>query len=303
MIKIHILCPTYMDSKSLKLLIENLEIEILNIRELNYELFFWAVDDSAGLDVELRNINNLKILLPRFNLGHARALVFGLRKLAKEISDDDLVVTMDSDGEDRPEDVPNLINDLIQNSKDIIAAKRTKRSEGIFFKIFYFAFKVLFRILTGKVICSGNFVAWRGKYLIKIINHPYFDLSYSSSVVVLTREISYVPCERGSRYFGKSKMNFTSLIMHGLRMLMPFLDVITVRALIFFSIFFGISITVGLIIIYFKTFTYYAIPGWSSQLLSMMIILSTVCAGNFFILFTLYSQSSGAGLRNIERDL
>jgi hypothetical protein len=224
------------------------------------------------------------------------------RKLTKEICNDDIVVTLDSDGEDRPEDVPILINDLMQKAKNITAAMRTKRSESFFFKCSYIAFKGFFRVLTGKVICSGNFIAWRGEYLIKIINHPYFDLSYSSSAVVLSKDISYVPCERGTRYFGKSRMNLTSLIMHGLRMLMPFLDVITVRALLFFSMVFGMSFLVGLIIIYFKFFTTHAIPGWSSQLLSMMIILSIVCAGNFFILFTLYSQSSGAGLRNIERD-
>ena len=97
-------------------------------------------------------------------------------------------------------------------------------------------------------------------------------------------------------------MNFTSLIMHGLRMLMPFLDIITVRALIFFGVFFLLSLFIGAIILYFKFFTIFAIPGWSSQLFAVMIVLSIISAGNFFILFTLYSQSSGAGLRNIEKD-
>lgn len=302
MTKIHILCPTFMDSQSLSTLIEKIRIAKNNSTYSNLDLLLWAVDDSAGYDIKLKQINNLNLLIPNFNLGHARAIVFGLRKIINDVSEDDIIVTLDSDGEDGPEDITKLLDEVFINKKEICAAKRIKRSEGLVFRLSYVFFRLFFRFLTGRVICSGNFIAWRGSYLKKIIYHPYFDLCYSSTAVVLSKNISYVPCNRGSRYYGKSKMNFTSLIMHGLRMLMPFLDVITVRALIFFGVFFLLSLFIGAIILYFKFFTIFAIPGWSSQLFAVMIVLSIISAGNFFILFTLYSQSSGAGLRNIEKD-
>lgn len=48
-----------------------------------------------------------------FNLGHQDATVYGLRRLASQIAESDLVVTMDSGGEDRPEDVPRLLAPLL----------------------------------------------------------------------------------------------------------------------------------------------------------------------------------------------
>lgn len=302
MAKVHILCPTFMDSQSLNAVIEKTRVAMNNSIYSNLELVLWAVDDSAGYDIKLKEINDLKLLTPNFNLGHARAIVFGLRKIINDVCEDDLIVTLDSDGEDNPEDIIKLLDEIFIKKKEICAAKRIKRSEGLIFRLSYVFFKLFFRFLTGRIICSGNFIAWRGCYLKKIIHHPYFDLCYSSTVVVLSKNISYVPCNRGFRYFGKSKMNFTGLIMHGLRMLMPFLDVITVRALIFFGMFFLLSLLIGSFILYLKFFTIYAIPGWSSLLLAVMIVLSIISAGNFFILFTLYSQSSGAGLRNIDKD-
>lgn len=49
-----------------------------------------------------------------YNLGHQGAIVLGLRKLAGIIDDNDIVVTMDSDGEDSPEDIPSLVAPLLK---------------------------------------------------------------------------------------------------------------------------------------------------------------------------------------------
>ena len=52
---------------------------------------------------------HVTVLQPPFNLGHQRALVYALRKALPQIADEDAVVTLDADGEDRPEDLPRLL--------------------------------------------------------------------------------------------------------------------------------------------------------------------------------------------------
>jgi len=91
-----------------------------------------VIDDSAGTDDEVGRLTGLadvEVLTPPFNLGHQRAIVFGLRHLASTLGPDDIVVTMDSDGEDQPIDVPRLVHALVESRRPLALARRTKRSD------------------------------------------------------------------------------------------------------------------------------------------------------------------------------
>ena len=110
-------------------------------------------------------------------------------------------------------------------------ARRTKRKESARFKVMYFTFRIMFRTLTGMTVRSGNYAAYRGWLARRMLRHPYFDLCYSASLISLDLPVTSVPCPRGERYAGRSRMNPFRLFMHGLRMLMPFTDRIAVRAL------------------------------------------------------------------------
>ncbi len=114
-------------------------------------------------------------------------------------------------------------------------AQRTSRHVSISFHVFYAFFRAAYRLLVGSVIDSGNFAAFRGWAARRVVFHPNFDLCYSSSLVSLGLPVTKVPCARGERYAGRSRMTFTRLAIHGLRMLMPFLDRIVLRALVLFG--------------------------------------------------------------------
>ena len=73
------------------------------------DLVFVVVDDSAGTDPDvcvLDAFDDVEVIVAPFNLGHQRAIVYALRLLVDRVDDSDMVVTMDSDGEDQPSDVP-----------------------------------------------------------------------------------------------------------------------------------------------------------------------------------------------------
>jgi hypothetical protein len=98
--------------------------------------------------------------------------------------------------------------------------------------VLYIMFRVFFRLIAGITVLSGNFAAQRADSLKATINHPSFDLCYSSTLLALRRSSTTVPCARGRRFAGRSRMSTSSLIVHGIRMLLPFSERITARMLV-----------------------------------------------------------------------
>jgi polyisoprenyl-phosphate glycosyltransferase len=301
-----IVTPVYRDVSSFEILRDRL-LEVLGPDAAHAR--FVVIDDTAGQDRQIDRLHQLAdvtVLRPPFNLGHQRAIVYALRKILPRVGDDDAVVTLDADGEDQPSDLPRLLAPLQDEAdsphlkQQVVLALRTKRRESLGFKIFYRLFRLMFRSLTGATVRSGNFAAMPGALAKRVLLHPTFDLSYSSAILALDVPVEYVPCERGERYEGRSKMTYGRLAMHGLRMLMPFTDRIAIRALAVF-VFFGIlGGVLALVVVCLKLFTASAIPGWTSYIALGALIVSLVALGNFVSLFVLFSQTRAVSLANIE---
>ena len=154
----------------------------------------------------------------------------------------------------------------------------------------YSAFVMLFRGLTGKILRSGNFALMPGRTAKKIIFHPYFGLCYSSSLVNINIPIVSVPCERGARYFDQSKMGYFNLIMHGFRMLMPYVDRIAMRAIIASGALVGLTGLTGLILLFLKITGWLLVSSWYLSILVIGFVLSCLFLGIFLLLFTVFIQ-------------
>jgi glycosyltransferase involved in cell wall biosynthesis len=302
-----VVCPSYNDVPSFCVLRSRiLEIVTTSHSLDTFHVRLVIVDDTGGFDEEIRGLAQLgdvRVVTPPFNLGHQRALVYGLRMILSDVKDSDLIVTLDADGEDRPEDLPRLLEPLLAPSdsgKTLCIARRTKRSESLRFKVLYTLFRIMFRTLTGTTVRSGNFAAYGGWLAKRMLLHPYFDLCYSSTLISLEISAISVPCARGERYKGRSRMSALGLFMHGVRMLMPFTDRIAVRALTAFSMMFGLGIIFACAVTGIRIFTSAAIPGWTTFTLLGILILSVVALGNFVVLFAVFSHSRGISLANLE---
>ena len=260
--------------------------------ELGRPIRFVVVDDSAGSDREvdqLRDLDDVEVLTPPFNLGHQRAIVFGLRRISHDVADDDIVITMDSDGEDQPSDVPRLVAALTDRTA-LVVAERTERSESVSFRLMYVCFRFLFRLLTGTAVRSGNFAAQRGHSLVTTIGHPSFDLCYSSTLLTLRRPMVQVPCARGVRFAGQSRMNKHSLIAHGIRMMLPFSERIAVRMLVAAGLSFVALVTMIVLVL---AGALGGSPG--AGVLSIVIAIAAVMVVTlvgFVVLFAGYAQST-----------
>jgi polyisoprenyl-phosphate glycosyltransferase len=302
-----IVTPVYRDTGSFRILRERL-LETLAADQAAAPgaIRFVVIDDTGGQDREvegLRDLDDVIVLQPPFNLGHQRGIVYALRKMIPRFAEDDAVVTMDADGEDRPEDLPRLLAALGEGKESghqVVLALRTKRHEPPLFKVLYRGFKVLFRALTGATVRTGNYAVMSGGMARRALLHPTFDLAYSSAILALDMPVTYVPCERGRRYQGESKMTYGKLAMHGLRMLMPFTDRIAIRALAIFVFFGMLGAMLAAVVLFIKIFTASSIPGWASYVALSALIVSLVALGNFVSLFVLFSQTRAVSLASIE---
>jgi polyisoprenyl-phosphate glycosyltransferase len=225
------------------------------------------------------------------NVGHQRAIAVGMCYIAESITSAELVVVMDSDGEDNVEDIPSLISEAQrQDYQKIIFANRDKRSEPRIFRIYYFFYRILFRLLTGKKVRFGNFCCVPRKILSRIIHIADLWNHYSSSVI---KNIPYstIPSVRSKRNFGKSKMDTTRLILHGLSAISLYLDVIGVKFLrLSFLILIGIVLALP-IILYIKYFTNLAIPGWASYIVAILLnMIITILLFTFILLLQLLNN-------------
>jgi hypothetical protein len=264
------------------------------------DIHYLVIDDSAGTDPEVATLQtapDVEILTPPFNLGHQRAIVYGLRYLSPTLDDTDVVVTMDSDGEDQPADVPRLLDALEGEGISLAIAQRTKRSEPFRFQVMYLVFRLMFRVLTGTTVRSGNFAAQRGSSLVVTIQHPSFDLCYSSTLLALRRPTAIVPCARGQRFAGQSRMNTYALMAHGVRMLLPFSERIAVRmmfvAAVTFTALIGFLAAVG-----FGAFG--SDPG--AGVYSALAALATLFVASFsafVVLFSGFAQASAIAMKGV----
>jgi hypothetical protein len=305
--RLWIVCPSYTDVVAFTMLRSRL-LEVLHDSPLHRArpVRFVVIDDTGGLDAEIATLSaydDVTIIVPPFNLGHQRAIVFGLRMIEPDIDDADLVVTMDADGEDRPEDLAHLLDPLLEAGADrqrICVARRTERRESFRFRVMYFFFRILFRTLTGVTVRNGNYAAYRGWLARRILLHPYFDLCYSSTLVSLDIPVTAVPIPRGPRYAGQSRMNTFRLLMHGIRMLTPFTDRIAIRTMTAFTAIFGIGVLLSAVVLGTVIFTAASIPTWATMTLLAMLVLSLIAVGNSVVLFAVFSHSRGISLAGLE---
>src|ERR1043166_2981020 len=101
--KLWIVMPCFFDVESfLKTWADTRAAMALRFKDFTLE--FILVDDSAGADPAIATVPKvpgLSILQMPYNLGHQAAIVYALRTVGAQVSDEDYLVTMDSDGEDR----------------------------------------------------------------------------------------------------------------------------------------------------------------------------------------------------------
>jgi hypothetical protein len=229
--KIIILIPVYNDWESLKKLLIEINKNIKFYNDINFECLI--VNDASTIKTpELNkpsNFKTVKILNMIENRGHARCNAFGIRYVFQNEEFDNLIL-MDGDGEDRPEEIKDLIKKINENPGISIVAKRIKRSEGLFFQFLYQLHKLITYIFTGKKINFGNYCMLTRNDVEKLHSKTSLWSSFSGSVKKNLKHLNEISSIRGLRYFGPSQMSLLKLIIHSLSIIAVFKYVVFLRS-------------------------------------------------------------------------
>jgi len=276
--RLRVVIPVFNDWESLAILLR--ELDRLS-RSLGCELIVSVIDDgSTQSDEMLRQVvgdlealEQLELVQLAVNVGHQRAIAVGLCRAA-ESDDCDAVLVMDSDGEDPPESIPLLLEQARGRREFCIVAKRRRRSESLAFKVSYVIYRSVFRLVTGKKIRFGNFSLISTGNVRRLTMIPDLWNNLAAAVLRSRLPLEQVPVDRGKRYAGRSKMNFTSLIVHGFSAISVYADTIFVRLLVTTVVMMCLTVPAVVTVLFLRLFVpVHATPGWASTVIFGMTII------------------------------
>ncbi|MDA7829020.1 glycosyltransferase [bacterium] len=251
--KIIILIPVFNDWESFIRLINEINENIKDYENINFECI--VVNDASTINqpklVKPNNIKSLQVLNMKKNRGHARCNAFGIRYIFNNKDFDNLIL-MDGDGEDRPEEIKKLINEIIKNPERSVVAKRVKRSEGSFFQLLYQIHKIITYIFTGRNVNFGNYSCLIKKDVEKLYSDPSLWSSYSGTVKKNLKNLSEINSVRGLRYFGPSQMSLFKLFIHSFSIIAVFKYQVFLRSTFMIMIFAFLNLHLGNISTFFQ---------------------------------------------------
>jgi len=211
---ITIITPCYNESGVITRFLESLGETLAT---LPYSFCVIVVDDCSADDTLLL-LNDfrfsagnifLKIISLESNVGHQVAIYHGFL-YAQTLACDHFIV-MDSDGEDAPAVIPALLQ---YTDTDIVNVVRGSRKESLLFRICYYSYKVIFRLMTGKQMNYGNFCLISRNVLETAIASNFSHLAaFLSKQHVNTH---YIVAGKEKRIGGRSKMGFVKHFKHAI---------------------------------------------------------------------------------------
>jgi polyisoprenyl-phosphate glycosyltransferase len=277
--QIAIVIPVYNDWSAVRQLLPLID------RALPCQARVLLVDDASNEELEgawpqdFASITDVSILHLRRNLGHQRAIAMGLVHVYQNWVDRnvlgvDAVVVIDGDGEDRPSDIPKLLEQFVaEGGSKVVFAARTRRLENVSFRFFYHAYRLLHKILTGVSVRVGNFSVLPPRALGRLMVVSELWKHYAAAVMRSRIPYTSVPIPRGPRLAGRSKMNFVGLLVHGLSAITMYGDEIGARLLALSAIAIFIAVALVGVVGGMHLFTGVAIPEWAIYVTGILLII------------------------------
>jgi len=213
---------------------------IMRLRQIVPEFDRVVVNDGshdATGDI-VANLGEKQLKLP-CNLGYGQALQTGLKYAL--IRGYDVVVSMDADGQHRPEDAPRLVESLRQSQADIVIGSRFYEG-GVYDTPFerragQLLFSYLTKFLIGQRIydTTSGFKVLNAAACKMMVDGIFMDF-HTETIVrasLLGLNIIEVPVTVEERAFGRSMHSLTSIFQYPLQTLLltivTILDVLILR--------------------------------------------------------------------------
>jgi glycosyltransferase involved in cell wall biosynthesis len=227
-------------------------------------------DNTWKTLLAISNVNKkVKAIRLSRNFGQHHAITAGLNACKG-----DWVVVMDGDLQDRPEVIPQLINET-NKGFDVVFVNRINRPEKMYYRIlqriFYFTLKYLSGIKFNH--SQANFSIINRKVVNYYNKFPEQARFYGSTIKWLGFKQSSVSADHGTRFSGRPAYTFKSRFKLASDVILTFSDkplVISIKVGFIMSI---ASLSIFIWVVTAKLIWGYQILGWASLIAS--IFLST----------------------------
>lgn len=136
-----VVIPFYNEEGNITPLFQEL-LGVMQALEKPFEII--CVDDASkdGTFEELRNLSPVTVIRMRVNAGQSSALDAGIKQ-----AQGDILITMDGDGQDDPQNIPAMLS-LLSDGYDTVCAWRQGRKDSFFIRFISAGWKYLRRYLV-----------------------------------------------------------------------------------------------------------------------------------------------------------
>ncbi|MCS7124308.1 MAG: glycosyltransferase family 2 protein [Candidatus Bathyarchaeota archaeon] len=150
---ISIVIPVFNEEPTVGNVIEGVKAAVEKMC-LPYEIL--VIDDcSTDNSLEISKSKKVEVYRLKRHMGKGYALRLGFKKAKGEI-----IVTLDSDGSHKPEELPKVLEPVLKNEVDLVVGSRFLCKENVFSnrlnKIGVQLFNFLIRVLTGKATTDSQ---------------------------------------------------------------------------------------------------------------------------------------------------
>jgi glycosyltransferase involved in cell wall biosynthesis len=300
---ISVVVPVFNEAAVLEVLCRRLRTS-LSLCRTTFEIIFVndGSRDNSGelLDQLAAMFSEVRVIHLARNFGHQAAILAGL-----EHARGDAVVLMDSDLQDPPEAIETLLQPW-QNGYDVVYAIRVGRKEAIWKRMLFAAFhRVLSSIAHTPIpIDAGNFGLIDARVAKAIVALGECDRYLPGLRSWVGFKQIGVPIERGSRYDNQPRVSLGGLFRLAKTAIFSFSSL----PLAMFGWLGWIAFTMFLAVsgysVYCKLFTNLAVPGWTSELVTMSFFAAINALGISMLgeyVVRIYDQVRGRPLYLVDR--
>ena len=275
-----IVIPVYNDEDVLDELVRRL-IPVAKSLTEDYEVIFiddGSRDQSWKILIKLQKGNpKLKIIKLARNFGQSNSTAAGL-----DHASGDIIVIMDSDLQDRPEDIPKLIESMEENDTDMAIVKWISRKDSFSKKFFSKFFHSISNRITNLHYEPGLgvFRVLRKNALDQIKSIPETTGTTLSLMYWSGFDYSIVELQRDARYAGASGYNLRKMLKLAADRIFSY-SRFPIRVATYVGLTVGgLSIIFGILLIIKRLVNENVPAGWTSTL----VLLAFLFGINFFFL-------------------
>ena len=269
---ISVVVPIYNDSEVIHELIKRLG-PVLESITADYEIIL--VDDGSRDDswlqmLTVRQANAcIKAVRLSRNFGQQSAIAAGLSLTSKE-----LIVLMDSDLQDRPEDIPTLIDALLADEKATMAIAQWEERKDSKFKL---AVSRLFQRVSNSITeihtmpRLGIFRVMKKSVVDELRNFPEKTATTVSLLYYIGSRYVAVPLKRDARFAGKSGYNLSKMLALTFARIFSF-SMFPIRIVTYLGALLCVGSMVAALALIIYKLVGNVVAGWTSMMVLMLFL-------------------------------